>query len=266
LETAGPNRAIARTIEANLEAFLPAFCRLPWSRHHAGADASWYATPGHSAVFNAVYRARLPSRAAAGIDEVLREFGEDELTWWTGPSTTPANLGGRLRRRGFLLAEDWVGMALDLRRLPPATRADVPVEPVEDPAGLEQWARVFAEGFGVGADVRDLLLEHTLPLALGVNPPLRLFLAREGGETLAGGLLFPAASAAGLYCISTRAPARRRGCATAVTRALLEDARRSGYPRAVLQSTSMAEGLYRRLGFREYCRFRVYSGVAHPTE
>jgi len=53
----------------------------------------------------------------------------------------------------------------------------------------------------------------------------------------------------GLWNVATLPEARRRGAATAVTLAALDDARSTGATMAVLASTDEALSLYQRLGF-----------------
>lgn len=43
-----------------------------------------------------------PDRAEGIIDEALSFFGDGPFTWVVGPSTRPADLGNRLRRRGLV--------------------------------------------------------------------------------------------------------------------------------------------------------------------
>ncbi len=62
---------------------------------------------------------------------------------------------------------------------------------------------------------------------------------------------------AGIYCVTTLPEARRRGIGRHITAAALETARAQGCTRAIVQSTEMGRGLYRRLGFGEYCRIRM---------
>ena len=78
------------------------------------------------------------------------------------------------------------------------------------------------------------------------------------GEPVATATSFFAAGVAGVYCVSTVEPARRQGIGAAVTLAALREARDLGWSIGVLGSSEMGYGVYRRLGFREYCRIGLY--------
>jgi ribosomal protein S18 acetylase RimI-like enzyme len=71
----------------------------------------------------------------------------------------------------------------------------------------------------------------------------------------------------GLWNLATLPDARRRGAATAVTIAALEDARADGCRLAVLASTPAALSLYRRLGFEDGGRLTIAGrGAFGPAE
>ncbi len=73
----------------------------------------------------------------------------------------------------------------------------------------------------------------------------------EQGRLIAGGLTHDMGDTAGIYLVSTLAPTRGRGLATEVMRGLLLDARNRGRTVAVLQTTELGYGVYRRLGLRD---------------
>ncbi len=82
--------------------------------------------------------------------------------------------------------------------------------------------------------------------------------ARVDGESAAAGIAYDAGGDCGIYNVITREHARRRGLGTAVTAALVHDARARGCETASLQSTPMAERVYAAVGFRDLGRFLEY--------
>jgi GNAT superfamily N-acetyltransferase len=108
-----------------------------------------------------------------------------------------------------------------------AVEADVGAAPI---AGLN----------GLGADILD-----------GV-PGLRTYATRD---RTAGAALIEVGSDVNVSFVATRPEARRRGLAHRVLQHALADARRDGFTTSSLQATSMARGVYARLGYREVGRW-----------
>ena len=96
-------------------------------------------------------------------------------------------------------------------------------------------------------------------LGPGQHPARRLYLGSLEREPVATALLFLGAGVAGgLYGVGTIPEARRQGIGRAMTVVPLLEARAMGYRIGVLHTSPMGEGIYRRLGFREYCKLGRY--------
>ena len=85
-----------------------------------------------------------------------------------------------------------------------------------------------------------------------------IVIARLDGENVSVSTAYDHHGDAGIFNVGTLPAARRRGLATAVTALQLHDARDRGCTTASIQSTEMAEGIYRSLGFRDLGRFFEY--------
>jgi ribosomal protein S18 acetylase RimI-like enzyme len=90
------------------------------------------------------------------------------------------------------------------------------------------------------------------------SPLVHYYLGVLDDKPVATSLLYPGGGVAGIYNVATLPEARRQGIGSALTVAPLLQAHTWGYRIGTLQSTPMGLNLYRRLGFREYCRFQVY--------
>ncbi len=84
-------------------------------------------------------------------------------------------------------------------------------------------------------------------------------LGRLDGRAVASAELFASAGVAGLYSVGTLPAVRGRGLGRAMTAAALREGRARGYRIGALQGTEMGVPVYRRLGFREYGRFEIYT-------
>jgi ribosomal protein S18 acetylase RimI-like enzyme len=144
-----------------------------------------------------------------------------------------------LERRGYGLDTSTraMGMALDDIRLP---RPEIELGPPD-------WFEY-------------LRLIGVPPGFLGAADPAayHVLVARLGGENVATGMAFDLDRDCGIFNVTTRGHARRRGLGTALTTLLAHDALARGRQTASLQSTEMAERVYAAVGFRDLGRILEY--------
>jgi GNAT superfamily N-acetyltransferase len=259
--------SMAQAVEANLFAFFQHVARWPRVELHDEADCCWTLSDLPFPLFNSVMRARLPGdRIDALIEARLAacDARNVPMLWWTGPSSTPADLGERLDRSGFFL-EAARGMAADLERHGGAhdapSQSTVSVEPVEDAATLAAWSRVLCDSFGAPQPFGEAFAELAVTIGLGSQSPFRHFLARVDGEPAATCSLFLGAGVAGIYDVSTLPELRNRGLGRQITGAAMREASARGYRMAILHSSALGAGVYRALGFQDVCAIGQYVWV-----
>ena len=177
------------------------------------------------------------------------------MLWWTGPSTTPADLDERLDRHGFLL-EGAVGMAADLQPpiVGPAPDATVAIEPVDDPATLTTWSRVLCDSFGAPPPFGDAFVE--LAFAIGLGSAIAVpALSRARQRPARGHLLAVSRRRRRRHLRrldrARASPARRRRVAHA--RGDAARRARSAIASRSCHSSALGAGMYRGLGFRDVC-------------
>jgi ribosomal protein S18 acetylase RimI-like enzyme len=258
-------------MEANLVAhmaYLPSL--LPGATVLAEPDLVLVDAGVPSDTFNVVCGARLdPAAAAARIAAAIAHFRARGVpfTWWIDPGSRPPDLGTRLVAHGLVDAEDELGMALDLGRLPTAVAppAGFTVRRVTSVAELAAFARVLAANWDPPDQAVIDFYARAAAVALAPDFPARFYIGYLEGEPVATSECFVGDGVAGLYAVVTLPRARRRGIGTALTVAPLLEARAAGVRTATLQASASGRGIYARLGFEPCGQFREYKPVVAPA-
>jgi ribosomal protein S18 acetylase RimI-like enzyme len=252
--------ALVAAIKANLFAWSRYLGRSPQAEFHDGPQLTWLFTGISDGFVNSVLRTQLePENVDAAIEETLARFENvAAMSWWTEPGTQPTDLGEHLLAHGLAYTEGGPGMAADLLALSEDTPTppDLTIEPVEDTEGLRRWAYTSIVGFGLPESEVETWFD--VFAGLGFDLPVRNYVGILNGEPVATAELFLGAGVAGIYVVGTLPGARRQGIGAAMTLAPLREARAMGYRVGILHASPMGLGVYRRLGFREYCRMSRY--------
>lgn len=260
-------------VEENLAALFRAMVTvLPGGELVESEKLSYHLAFPTNPMFKGVWHTRLASdEVEAAIDQTLAWFKARSapfIFWWTGPGTTPADLGERLVARGLLSMEaqmkDLVtgvkqtasgapGMVADLRQVNEAVLSQVPpgftIEEVQDKIALYEFKRIFVETYGIPDWAGQAWVDATLRVGIG-ETPWKIFLGRLNGEPVATNMLFNGGGVASVYSVATIPSARGQGIGGAITLQPLLEARDMGYHYAALFATEMGVSVYERLGFR----------------
>jgi len=261
--------ALVRAIEINLFELFTTFRRWPQAEVHDDPDMLWTITNVAFPLFNSVLRARLElHNIEAVIEATLRRYKARNvpMLWWTGPTTRPENLGAYLKAHG-LVEGDSTGMAVDLQALnenldrPPGLE----VELVNDDESLQKWSEILTAAFPMPEFVARTMFDFCSVLGFGKASPMRNYCGRLKGELVATSSLFLGADAAGIWNVATMPNARGKGVGAAMTLEPLCEARALGYRVGILISSQLGVGVYRKLGFRQYCKIGQYSWTNPAT-
>ena len=254
--------ALVAANKANLFDWYRYLGSSPHADLYQSPEQTWLLTGIPMGFLNVVLRTQVElGHVDTIIKETLAHFQSRNVTllsWCVEPDTRPANLGKHLATHGFTYTEGSTGMAVDLSAL----NEDLPapsgltIERVGDMEALRQWA--YASIIGFGHPESDVDIWFDVFTGLGFDLPLRNYVGILDGEPVATSQLFLAAGVAGIYVVATVPGARRQGIGAALTLAPLREARAMGFRVGILHASSMGVGMYRRLGFREYCKMSHY--------
>ncbi len=252
---------LVRAIEENSVEFLLALGRAGGGDERADERIHWTIGGSPIGYHNCVVRADLDvanaDAAIAESRELMRAKGVPG-SWHVGPSMRPGDIGERLLAHGFERSSE-PGMAADLDDIPEIEQPPgLTIERVGSEAELDNYAEVLSLGFGEGPKEARWVRSMYSKIGLGGAVPWRHYLGRIDQRPVATATLFLAAGAAGVYFVSTVPDFRGRGIGSAITRASMLAARELGYHKAVLGSSPMGHGVYRRLGFEVLCSIGVY--------
>ena len=252
---------MAAAIEANLCSLFRQLKAWPRVELYDTSACCWTLSHLPFPLFNSVVGARFD---AGRIDEAIEARIRDctdrnvPMLWWTGPSSTPPDLGERLERRGFLL-EPAQGMAGDVHYITAQpSQMLIDVEPVCDQARLATWSKVLCQAFGAPPAFGEAFADLALAIGLGRASPFRHFLGWLNGEPIATCSLFFGDGVAGIYDVGTLPERRHRGVGAAITRAAIAEAAACGYRMAILHSSALGTNMYRGIGFEPVCRIGQY--------
>jgi GNAT superfamily N-acetyltransferase len=264
---------LAAAVEENLFALFRAMAAaLPGSEIEEGQKLSRHVTFPSNPMFKGVWRTRLAeAEADEAIDETIAWFKARQapfIFWWTGPGTTPADLGDRLMARGLLSMEEQMqelahgikqtaagapGMVANLDDMNEAVLTQTPpgfvIEEIQTEASLYDFKQVFVESYEIPDWAGQAWVDASLKIGLG-QTPWRMYLGRLNGQPVATNMLFNGGGVASVYAVATVPSARGRGIGGAITLKPLLEARAIGYRYAVLFSTEMGVHAYERIGFR----------------
>jgi len=250
-------------MDVNLAAYWVEYGRAKGCAMQQSPEVMWFYTGVPHPLFNGVHAAALK---AADCQPVLESLGAHiaargaPAMWWIGPRSNPDALQARLVQHGLEPLGEIPGMAIDLATLAdgPATLADFTVERVENAQQQALWARIAATGTGFSAVAIDDLEKLEATLNDARYKAQHRYLGTLHGKPVACSALVLEAGVAGVYAVATLAEARNRGIGRYMTELPLHEARQLGYRVGILQASTMGYPIYKKLGFRDVCAYRVF--------
>lgn len=150
------------------------------------------------------------------------------------------------------------GVAMFAEQLTQPTRPlpNLDIIPVSTPASRFDFCHVMAVSFRTPL-ATFLDVYHTPGYWNGL---MRGFVAYSGNRALATACVMPAHGVLGVYGVSVMPEMRRKGIGERIIRHSIEEvSRQTGLQASVLESSEIAESLYRRLGYRRIAGVSIYN-------
>jgi GNAT superfamily N-acetyltransferase len=148
----------------------------------------------------------------------------------------------------------WIGMAItldDYKPLPELSSSNNIFE-VCDTESINDWIKVVNNSL-----FNSTTLEKEIIEKLYQQGPLKLYLGCENSYPVSTSMSFENSSVAGLYMIATMESHRGKGWGTRLTRFAMEKCFQNNIRLIILHASAMGEPVYRKIGFKEYCKFGI---------
>ena len=157
-------------------------------------------------------------------------------------------------QNGLRKVFEWTGMRVSKNEYINTSLNEeiIPIEEVHDHSSLEKWIGIVNAALFNSKSMNISLLERFYQ-----EPELRLYLGKSGDNMVASTLSFEKGGIGGLYMVSTLLEYRGKGIGTKITNATIDNCFKGGAESIILHSTAIAENIYRRMGFIEYCKFGI---------
>ena len=200
-----------------------------------------------------------PGLAAAEVLERAEDFfaERDRRFWVLAAAHADLDLEAAARGREYRLIVDLAGMVLD-HRLDDGAALDTDLRWVEDEAGVRAFAGITGEAFGDPS----LQAPTFTDLSSLSAPHIATVVAYLDGEPVSARAVVVSHGVALVGFIGTKVAARGRGLGEAVTRAVTNRGFDLGARLASLQASPEGDAIYRRLGYKEITRYRLWLAPA----
>jgi ribosomal protein S18 acetylase RimI-like enzyme len=202
---------------------------------------------------------------AATVDaEALRVYGHVALPFsvHTREHCDQALAVG-LAARGYRDVTATPGMVLwraDAK--PVAVPKALVVAPVEDDADRRAFADLMAAAYAVYGTPEESTRAFFATLETLRAPATQGFLGRVDGRAVAGAVLYLSHGIGGIGWVGTHPDAGGRGYGSALTWRVVVEGLERGVPLLNLQASPMGAPLYRRMGFTQVTRYRMFLRAA----
>ena len=167
-------------------------------------------------------------------------------------------LRGEIERAGWGMEFEHAALVMTERPPEPASEGDVETRRVKDPSGMLDFCATITAAMGSDQDVQRFVNLGLRRIQALLGPTKAAFLAYDDGTPAACALGSLIDGVASIGWIGTKPEHRRRGLATAVTRAAIQAGFDQGVTMAAALSPVVPVAFLVDMGFAEVGRYREY--------
>jgi len=250
-------------LESNMAAFWSAYGRGNGCILESTPEVVWFYTGIQVSLFNGVVSAKMNHDNVKTIVDSLQskvdEWGAPAL-WWLSPQSTPENLEALLEQYGLQSAGETPGMAVDLTKVNSILKTieNFVIEKISNVEMQALWARVAAIGTGFSDIATTEMAQVEATLSDPQYKAQKRYIGFLDGIPVATSAMVLDSGVAGIYAVATIPEARRKGIGEIMTVMPLLEARQIGYRVGILQASAMGYPIYKRIGFIDVCKFKIY--------
>ncbi|MFP4529309.1 MAG: GNAT family N-acetyltransferase [Candidatus Kapaibacterium sp.] len=221
--------------------------------------------------FNAVVYCNFADNADLRIAEIARDFEcrKLPLMWWTTPLSAPDDIAERLEKAGFEFEHECPGMYIPMSEVDPDIMPRIEglrIEFVDSQEKLKDWVKVLSEVQELTFESIGKFMEVEIKAGYEPDSPFLRWVGYIDGAPVCTSALFTGRGVPGIYYVVTLDEFRGRGLGRAITAVALLRAHEAGHKICVLQSSQMGYPLYKKMGFREKCKFHQYILPEKPLD
>ena len=204
-----------------------------------------------------------PENVDQKIEYVVDFFNSRNMPfwWYVCPSSKPGNLDDYLKAHSFNEMDGTPVMAVELHNLidDRPKPVDFEIKEAKDETSIRQLWDVWYQGYPMPEIVGKLNADACVDIGYHPDNPLKFYVGYLGGKPVASSFIMLAGGVVGLYGVVVLPEARGRGIGTEMSLHPLRVARSMGFHIGVLDATQQGIGIYRRIGFKEVCKPKIYT-------
>jgi GNAT superfamily N-acetyltransferase len=187
-------------------------------------------------------------------------FYQLPCSWWIGPEMQWRDLGEIIQDYGFVFGGGSAAMSLELKNfhLESSTGPDINIFLVSNPTELEQYLEVLQRSFHMPLYTIESLYSLYSHKSTDDDVTKYHYLGIDHGKAVACASLFLAGGSAGIYHVGVLPGLWGKGIGKKMTSHCLQMACELGCRISVLRASKQGEGMYAKLGFKEYGQFHLY--------